>query len=308
MPIPVNSMRDIIRAILIAIVLTIGLTARAVAQISAPAIVAEYEPFMIDIAAAGASLCDASRSINVVGNVRLTGSVADITMPPLGTRCVSRSMVIPGLPRQVRNLRVRITALDVDANRTAGGGTKAVSTQVLTHDIEVRPLFGVVEHSRLWTAEFRSALSSGPVRLLLTASRAEMFTGQWLWFEADDPQTVGYTFKALSAPLASGGLPATLARLNSVEYPAPFAGSFVTTDATLARALAASWSRTAVEMSLAVGRVSAGACPIGMTPVYQSFSPTATTHRWTQEVETYRVLIANGFVGEGPVWCAPTHD
>jgi hypothetical protein len=291
----------------ITILLIVGLADTAIAQVSAPANVVEYTPFTVSVAAAGAPLCDGP-TVNVIGSVRVTGDIAHISVPPIGARCASRTFEIPGLPRAVRTLRIDVTALAVDGNRTAGGGTKAASTQVLTHDIEVRPLFGMAEMSRFWTAEFRSALSSGPVRLLLTSSRVEMFAGQWLWFEVGDPQVDAYTFKALSAPLASGGLPSSLVRLTSVEYPAPFAGTFVTGDTALARSLAASWSGVAVELPFAVGRVRAGSCPIGMTPVYQLFNPTSVVHRWTQYVETYHVLIANGYVGEGPSWCAPIHD
>jgi hypothetical protein len=135
-----------------------------------------------------------------------------------------------------------------------------------------------------------------------------MFTGQLLWFEAGDPLTTGYTFKSLSAPLERRELPTTLARLNQVEYPAPFTGAFVTTDAALAQTLATSWSRVAEELPFAVGKLEAGACPIGMTPVYRLFNPAAVFHRWTQQLETYRVLVANGYIGEGAAWCAPVHD
>ena len=300
-------MKKDIRTLAIGLLLTIGLPSNVVAQVNAPPSVLEYEPFTVSVTAAGATLCDGP-TINVVGSVRLEGAIADITMPPIGARCAARSIEIPGLPRGVRSLRVNITTLAVDGNRTLGGGTKTVATSVLTNDIEVRPLFGVLDLPRFRTAEFRSAFSAASVRLVLTASRVEMFAGQWLWFEADDPLTAGYTFKALSAPLGSAGLPTSLARLSSVEYPAPFAGTFVTADATLARALAASWSRVAVELPYAVGRLDAGACPIGMTQVYRVFNPTAVVHRWTQHVETYRVLIANGYVGEGAAWCAPAHD
>jgi len=135
-----------------------------------------------------------------------------------------------------------------------------------------------------------------------------MFVGQWQWLEAGDPQTEAYTFKALSAPLTAGALPASLSRLYRVEYPAPFVGAYFTIDGDAARRLAREWSRNAEEMPYALGRPDAGACPMGMSPVYRLFNPAAVFHRWTQSAETYGVLVAGGFVGEGAAWCAPGHD
>lgn len=272
-------------------------------QVTAPSSVAEYVPFSVVLEASNAPLCDGP-AVNVVGNVRLRGDVAEITVPPFGARCMSRLLTIPGLPRSVRSLQVSLTAL---ANNS-GGGTRAMPIDTVAKDIEVSPLLGESGFARFWTAEFRPALTPGPVRLLLTPSRVEMFTGQWLWLESGDPQTEAYTFKALSAPLTAGALPASLSRLYRVEYPAPFVGAYFTIDGDAARRLAREWSRNAEELPYALGRLDAGTCPMGMSPVYQVFNPSAVFHRWTQSQDTYRVLVAGGLVGEGAAWCAPNHD
>ncbi len=274
------------------------------ASLTSPASVAEYVPFTVTIDGVGAPLCDGATA-NVVGQARIAGSVADIAMPPVGTRCAARTVSVPGLPRSVNRVRVTLSEIALNPGQQ---GTKAVPSQVLEVALEVRPLAGVGDLARFWTAEYRDALAPSTVKLMLTTTRFERFTGEWLWFEVGDPQTEAYTFKALSAPTGSAALPAPLARLYSVEYPAPLAGAFYTVDAGLARSLATAWSRVAGEMPYAVGKLDAGACPMGMTPVLQLFNPSAILHRWTQSTDTYRVLIAGGYVGEGPAWCAPNRD
>ena len=279
--------------------------ATAGASFSLPATVAEYSPFALVIDSPDAPLCDGA-STYVAGTVRLAGNTVDISIPPTGARCAARTMTVPGLPRTVRSVRVTLTESVPDAT---SGSTRTTASLVMTRDISVMPLFAVQDLPRFWTGELRASFSTtSPPAVLLTPSRTSMFVGQWQWLEPGDPQTEAYTFKALSAPLTAGALPAPLARLYRVEYPAPFAGAYFTIDGDAARRLAREWSRNAEELPYALGRTDALGCPIGMSPVYRLFNPAAVFHRWTQSAETYRVLMAGGFVGEGIAWCAPNRE
>lgn len=76
----------------------------------------------------------------------------------------------------------------------------------------------------------------------------------------------------------------------------------------MARRLALEWSGKALDETggyEVVGRLVAGACPLGMSPVYQAFQPKEVAHRWTQSRVTYAMLLNAGYAGDGPVWCAP---
>ena len=50
------------------------------------------------------------------------------------------------------------------------------------------------------------------------------------------------------------------------------------------------------------------ACPPGATPVYRLFHRGSIPHRYTQSAATYSELQDDGFIGAGPVFCAPTHE
>ena len=51
-----------------------------------------------------------------------------------------------------------------------------------------------------------------------------------------------------------------------------------------------------------------GACPPCATPVHHLFHPVTIAHPYTQSAETYSELQNDGFIGDGPVFCAPTHE
>lgn len=53
----------------------------------------------------------------------------------------------------------------------------------------------------------------------------------------------------------------------------------------------------------------AGACPSGATPVWRMYNNRAaqldTNHRFVASPDTYRHMIANGWIGEGVEFCSP---
>lgn len=108
-------------------------------------------------------------------------------------------------------------------------------------------------------------------------------------------------------------------RLYILRYPDPLQGRFATVSAATCERLVAEWRLDpAKDNATCVGRsfdpkfyvlaARNGACPLGSSPVYQLFQPTARGHRYTQNADTYSHLLNNGYVGEGVVWCAPARE
>lgn len=48
-----------------------------------------------------------------------------------------------------------------------------------------------------------------------------------------------------------------------------------------------------------------GVCQVGTEPIYRLFSAQLSNHRYTREANTYAAMIAQGWAGEGAVFCAP---
>lgn len=121
------------------------------------------------------------------------------------------------------------------------------------------------------------------------------------------------TFSTLTIPVG-GSIPDELTALRLVLYPTPLLGVFATADSVLADRLSSEWrTGSPPEPTLIagdykyglVGKLRGGICPLGMSPVYQAFHPVAIGHRYTQSSATYRMLLANGYVGDGAAFCAP---
>lgn len=123
------------------------------------------------------------------------------------------------------------------------------------------------------------------------------------------------TFIAECVP--DGVSPPPLTRVYDVRYPAGFGGNFLTTDREEALRLMRAWWPANIDAYGGepdgwrpswVGRLESGACPLGMKPVYRLFHPVAIAHRYTTSMSAYRVLIENGYTGEGARFCARTSD
>lgn len=233
-------------------------------------------------------------------SVVLTHLPSSLVSDVLTTCGQERKFVLPGLPRGLQTIKVDVTDLGVSSN----GGPGARVSETITSSIDVTPFGATTSLVNFWTGGFMSTSPTDNVRVFqLTQNRGAMFVGQWDWLEVGAAET-GYTFKAISIS-AGDQLPNALTPLYVLAYPAPYRGVFWTINRADAQRLANEWGRALSVPQWAVGRLINGACPIGMSPVYQTFHLAAITHRWTQSRAAYAVLLANGYQGEGPAWCAP---
>ena len=245
----------------------------------------------------------------LLGEVQYSGGTLSVVLTHLHSSLVSdvlttcgqeRKFVLPGLSRGPQTIKVDVT----DFGASSNGGPGARVSETITSTIDVVPFSATSSLVNFWTGGFVSTSPTDSVRVFqLSPVRGAMFFGQWDWLEVGAAET-GYTFKAFEVS-AVGPLPGALARLYNLKYIAPFRGVFWTTDKATAQRLANEWGTPASETQWAVGRSVNGACPIGMSPVYQTFHPQAITHRWTQSRSAYAALLANGYIGEGVSWCAP---
>ena len=280
----------------------------AAISIQLPATVVEYTPFEV-LVTTGKTYCFDAR-FPLLGEVQYTAGTLSVVLTHLRTplRALNdaitcdrdRRFMVPGLPRGLQTIKVDITdASDVSSVERSGANV----SETLTASVQVAEFNSVTDLAYFWTGTFTPGLG-GPVGFLLTPSRQSPWLVEWDWMEVGVVLT-GYTFRAFSMTPADR-LPADLLRLYSVKYPSPFGGTFWTTDRAVAQRLAGEWANPLIESNFAVGRVKAGgACPIGMSPVYQTFNAGAVSHRWTQSRTAYTALLANGYSGEGATWCAP---
>ena len=291
-----------------------GLATAASISVSAPAAPRSYESFTVQVAF-DASYC-VSSTYPLIGDGELRGNVFSITLSHLkpGPCTNVFSVVVPGLPAQVSRLRVAMT------RQASFVGQPSVIAETVETAVA---LDGYVTGEPMWTVRVESdgiynpfhlpqdGSRSGPV--VLWPFRGAPATGAGEWMETGSSLEDTYTFRMLRPASNATPLYASpdLTPLYRVFYPAPLRGVYYTTDFSVAQQLERSWNGgTLTDQGSAsnapVGRLRGGACPVGMTPVYQAFHPAAdVAHRYTQSLAAYQLLMRNGYIGEGPVWCAP---
>lgn len=267
----------------------------------------EYSPFEVVVQTSKSYCYDAA--FPIFGDVQYSVGALSVVLThlisPLQRRGVAvtcsqeRKFMLPGLPRGRQTIKVDVTDTGVTSNNSQG----AHVSETVIGTIDVAPLSATASLVNFWTGLFSPGAVLGEGGVRLTSSRFSMFSGGWDWLEVGDPES-GYTFKALSFA-ATDRLPDALTPLYFVRYPTGFPGGFWTVDKAVAQRLAGEWGSLLSESLSAVGRLTDGACPIGMSPVYQTFHKQAISHRWTQSRAAYAALRANGYVGEGASWCAP---
>jgi hypothetical protein len=282
-------------------------TAHAQSSLRASTPPVEYAPFEVVVQTSRSYCFDAA--FPIFGDVQYSGATLSVVLThlisPLQRRGVAatcsqeRRFMLPGLPRGRQTIKVDVTESVADANNAQGSRV----SETVTGAIDVAPLSATASLVNFWTGLFSPGAVLGEGGIRLTSSRFSMFAGGWDWLEVGDPAT-GYTFKALSFA-AADRLPDALTPLYFVRYPVAFPGGFWTVDKAVAQRLAGEWGSQVSETLSAVGRLNDGACPIGMSPVYQAFHKQAISHRWTQSRAAYSALRANGYAGEGATWCAP---
>ena len=274
--------------------------AQSTIRFSSPPV--EYTPFEVTVTMSREGCFDTA--FPLVGETHYAGTTLAVVLSQLSTpqerpTTIScgreRKFALPGLPRGRQEISVAVTEPNLPR-----------ISETISAVIDVAPISSTNTLVNFWTGTFVEFLASGgvgPPGFYLTPSRFSMFASQWNWLELGSEET-NFTFKAFRVS-ETEPLPSSLVRLNNVNYPAPLRGTFWTPDAGLAQRLAGEWSSAPSLRLWAVGRLNQGACPIGMSPVYQTFHPKAITHRWTQSRTAYAAMLANGYSGDGPVWCAP---
>lgn len=287
-----------------------GVVHAASITISEAASPRSYERFVAEVTFDTAYCVSASYPL--IGDAELRGDMFSVTLSHLKSGpCTNAFRVsVPGLPAQVTRLRVSMTKA-----ATAAGQPSQIAETVETPLV----LSGYTTGSPMWTVRVESDGVYNPFNLAQDGQRAgpvvlwpfrgEPLTGAGEWMEVGASLASAYTFRMLSAP--SPYVSDELSPLYRVYYPAPLRGLYYTTDFAVAQRLERSWNGRSLTDSnglstVAVGRLRGGACPVGMTAVYQAFHPLADiAHRYTQSLAAYQLLLRNGYVGEGPAWCAP---
>jgi len=228
----------------------------------------------------------------------------------------THSVAIPGLPAGTQTLKI-----SVSAQRATATSAPAILVETVQTQLSIQNIRGFNRSMNFWTARvesdgvfnpFGGASNSTDGPVVLWPFHGEPATGAGAWMEVGDNQEDAYTFKALSYTGKRSELPTSLVPLYSIFYPKPLRGVFYTTNAVLANKLSNEWNGrsdpldadTQASSYTVVGQLTGGACPLGMTPVYQLFHPQAIAHRYTLSVSNYRLLMQNGYIGEGPAWCA----
>lgn len=298
----VRSAIRIVCAALVGGALNLGSASASGVQISAA--VTEYTPFDVVVTT------DVPHCVGfpVVGDMQYGNATLVTVLTHLGApgeniycpdrQATSRRVTIPGLPRGQQTLRFDVTERSIAPDTT---GARIAETVIAT--ITVAPI-AAAGLANFWTGTYTPEIGNNKISgFYLKSSRLTMFNVGNDWLEVGHADT-GYTFKALQAEVGVA-LPTALVRLNWVQYPAPYSGIFWTTDVVAANRLAGEWGNPRNETNYAVGKLVAGACPIGMSPVYQAFHPATVTHRWTQSRTAYATMLGNGYQGDGAVWCAP---
>ena len=225
--------------------------------------------------------------------------------------CVTeRRLRIPGLGRGDYRIRVSITDnffFSATYEAEVGVTTFSVSANASTPMTE-RIRTARIDGGAIVQPYGRYDLGAGPVTLVeLSAGLFAPLGTTGVLVDLDGT----YTFGAFFKPRSSDYVAPAFVPLYSVVYPAPYLGRYVTTSLETARRLRATWAPTQTgdpQILVYVLRLENAACPIGASPVYQLFNPSAVAHRWTQSLDLYAVLSQSGFVGEGAVFCAPKQD
>ncbi len=230
--------------------------------------------------------------------VQLEGSKLLLLLSQLGDGpCTTRRVFkIPGLPAGAYAATVGVTG-PYWANPPSGA-REAVSVEQGTYPLTVNAV-GNKQALYTWIYPMDPPSASG-VYLVPGIPGLPIQGGNVsLISRIDEPEMLVWLKKI--GPVPSAAVP-----LYWLDYPKPLAGAFRTTslvDANRLRGEGFTLKTDSLEDH--VLPVVNGACPMGSVPVYRVFNPKAIAHRYLSSFDTYNALAANGFVGEGLVFCTP---
>lgn len=255
----------------------------------------DYEPFTVTVTFSK-PYCIADSPMfskaSLVGNL-LTLQLSHLGDGPCALR---RSFNVPGLPGGEFAVNVAVTgvyqnvALNARETVVAEGGTYALRVGLT---LPVKYNMG-----KIYTTQFDGVyvLNRGPDGTSQFSYDASTITG------FADAEFTAYT----GLGLGRIGVPNSAIHLWQLRYPSPLVGSFATTSENEKNRLSTQgFSWFGGGLSFYVLPLVNGACPLGAVPVYRLFNPRAPAHRYVSSLDTYNTLAANGFIGEGMVFCAP---
>lgn len=285
-----------------------------------PSVPSAYEPFVVRVNFS-TPVCFNLNS-PVYSSVSFTGGVLSLSLSHLkpGPCVTERLLRVSGLPDGNHTVRVSVTSARPSTAGDAFPGGSTVDTPIAQIALTVSARSQLLPMN-VYTARvdgdsvFRpfAATEGGGGPVVVWTNHGDPVTGGGDWLDVGSPLTSGYSFKAWRPVPSSSGpaadaIPAPYEPIYFFRYPTPLQGVFAATSAECL-ALTRSWlspSATACPgPSSYVLQYRNGACPLGATQVYRLFHPASVAHRYTQSADTYSELQNFGFIGEGPVFCAP---
>ena len=296
----------------------VSFQAAAITQISVePSSPSAYEPFMLRLTFS-TPVCF-STSSPVYANVSFRASTLSMSLSHLkpGPCVTERLLPVSGLPAGTNEIRVNITSAKLSTNGDGFVGGSTVETEVARTQVTVLQS-PQLESVNLYSARVDGdnvfkpfdATEGGGGPVVLWQNHGDPLTGGGDWLDVGSPLQDGYTFKAARRNAAlPAQLPSVYEPLYLFRYPAPLQGVFAATTTEflpIVRAWLALPSAAVCPTPVYyVLKYKNGACPMGATPVFRLFHPQSVVHRYTQSMDTYSELQNHGFIGEGPVFCAP---
>jgi Repeat of unknown function (DUF5648) len=261
-----------------------------------PTIPQEFEPFTVTIDFSK-PYCVAENS-PLFSRVSLVGTELVLLLSQLGDGpCASRkSFVVPGIP--AGSFRVTVGVAGPYWPNYPAGTREAVSVEQSTVALVVNAI-GQKSPLYTWVAPMEPRASSG-LFLVPGVPTATTQNGNISLVGASDE----FEFMAWLGRLSS--VPKAAVRLYWLDYPKPLNGSFRTTSlADANRLIGDGFTLKTDSLEEHVLPKANGACPLGSKPVYRLFNPRVIAHRYVTSLDTYNALAANGWIGEGSVFCAP---
>ena len=265
----------------------------------APANPQEFEAFTVTIEFSK-PYCVAENS-PLFSRVGLAGTDLVLLLSQLGDGpCVNRkSFVVPGIP--AGNFRVTVGVTGSYWPDYPAGTREAVSVEQSTVPLVVGAV-GQKFPLYTWAAPIEPRASSG-LFLVPGTPGATIRLGNVSIIGTREE----YEFMAWVAFL--GSTPRAAVRLYWLDYPKPLNGSFRTTSlADANRLVSDGFTLKSDSLEEHVLPKVNGACPMGSKPVYRLFNARVIAHRYVANLDTYNALAANGWTGEGSVFCAPPND
>lgn len=261
-----------------------------------PANPQEFEAFTVTIEFSK-PYCIAEHS-PIFSRVNLAGSELVFLLSQLGDgACVNKkTFAVPGVP--AGNFRMTVGVAGPYWPNYPAGTREAVSVEQLSIPLTVSAV-GQKVPLYTWVAPMEPRASSGLFLVPGVPGATTQNGNVSLVGKADASE-----FKAWLGRL--GPVPRVAVRLYWLDYPKPLNGSFHTTSLIDANRLVTQGFTLKTDSSeeYVLPKVN-GACALGSLPVYRLFNPRVVAHRFVAHLDTYNALSANGWVGEGSVFCAP---